>query len=85
MGYILIDTNYVDELSDAENMMDENELEPDYYIDRPVLTYIINLIISLLQCLFLSMKETIKRSKLKTKTLISLTMNLKLSQYFKCW
>jgi hypothetical protein len=31
------------------------------------------------------MKETIKRFKLKTKTLISLTMNLKLSQYFKCW
>ncbi len=26
----------IDELSDNENMVDEAELEPDYYIDRPV-------------------------------------------------
>ncbi len=25
-----------DELSDYENMIDERQLEPDYYIDRPV-------------------------------------------------
>jgi hypothetical protein len=25
-----------DELSDYENMVDERQLEPDYYIDRPV-------------------------------------------------
>ena len=24
-----------DELSDFDNMIDENQLEPDYYIDRP--------------------------------------------------
>lgn len=26
----------VEELSDHENMVDEYQLEPDYYIDRPV-------------------------------------------------
>ena len=28
--------NEWDELSDYENMVDERQLEPDYYIDRPV-------------------------------------------------
>ncbi len=28
--------NEWDELSDYENMVDEMQLEPDYYIDRPV-------------------------------------------------
>lgn len=28
--------NCWDELSDYENMVDEQQLEPDYYIDRPV-------------------------------------------------
>jgi hypothetical protein len=28
--------NEWDELSDYENMIDERQLEPDYYIDRPV-------------------------------------------------
>lgn len=27
---------YIEELSDFDNQIDENELEPDYYIDRPV-------------------------------------------------
>lgn len=27
---------FLDELSDHENMLDENDIEPDYYIDRPV-------------------------------------------------
>ena len=27
---------YIEELSDHENMIDEQQLEPDYYIDRPV-------------------------------------------------
>jgi hypothetical protein len=31
--------NEWDELSDYENMVDERQLEPDYYIDRPVSTY----------------------------------------------
>jgi len=26
----------IEELSDVDNIMDERELEPDYYIDRPV-------------------------------------------------
>lgn len=30
----------LDELSDYDNMNDENELEPDYYIDRPVIIYL---------------------------------------------
>lgn len=30
----------IDELSDYDNMLDENQLEPDYYIDRPVIYYI---------------------------------------------
>ena len=34
-----------DELSDYENMVDERQLEPDYYIDRPVsFTHIITAI-----------------------------------------
>ena len=33
-------SNPWDELSDQENMIDENELEPDYYIDRPVTIFI---------------------------------------------
>ena len=32
----------IEELSDVDNMMDENELEPDYYIDRPVRNYTVN-------------------------------------------
>lgn len=35
MKQINNECNCVDELSDVDNMMDENELEPDYYIDRP--------------------------------------------------
>jgi hypothetical protein len=34
---IVIDLLFLkDELSDYENMVDEAQLEPDYYIDRPV-------------------------------------------------
>ena len=32
LGFI----QYIDELSDHHNMVDERELEPDYYINRPV-------------------------------------------------
>lgn len=34
---INVSFNYfcLEELSDVDNMIDENELEPDYYIDRP--------------------------------------------------
>jgi hypothetical protein len=28
--------HHIEELSDVDNMIDENQLEPDYYIDRPV-------------------------------------------------
>ena len=33
--------NALEELSDVDNIMDERELEPDYYIDRPVRDYFI--------------------------------------------
>lgn len=34
--------NQWDALSDYDNMVDEEQLEPDYYIDRPVSQYSIN-------------------------------------------
>lgn len=37
----IIEKYVIDELSDYDNMVDEAELEPDYYIDRPVNTIII--------------------------------------------
>jgi hypothetical protein len=41
MGYAHQPYNYnncvIEELSDVDNIMDERELEPDYYIDRPVI------------------------------------------------
>lgn len=36
-GKFLVHKLFVEELSDHENMIDENQLEPDYYIDRPVI------------------------------------------------
>ncbi len=35
-GVILNILHTSDELSDYDNMVDEEQLEPDYYIDRPV-------------------------------------------------
>jgi len=39
-GNLLNNNANVEELSDVDNMIDENQLEPDYYIDRPVTTHI---------------------------------------------
>lgn len=37
---------FSDELSDYENMVDEAQLEPDYYIDRPVSLLRFNFIVA---------------------------------------
>lgn len=50
--------NQWDELSDYENMVDEQQLEPDYYIDRPVTTPFIVILFSLPRFSFPTPKVT---------------------------
>jgi len=66
--------NQWDELSDYENMVDEQQLEPDYYIDRPVsfLFFITYLFFSLLQFLFLIQREILNIFKLMIEITTSL-------------
>ncbi len=65
-------------------MIEENELEPDYYIDRPVrISQNTNRNYSHLQFLYLIQRVKTKWLKFMIEILTFLTLSLKQNQFYK--